>query len=63
MAVEIKILAALQAAMDEHSKAAMRAPRGRDSFSYGEVVGHYAGLTQALAIVEKAMTPETEEME
>jgi hypothetical protein len=41
----------LKAEQDALASSALRAPNARDSFEYGRVVGMYAGLEKAIAIL------------
>lgn len=43
----------LQKHKDELAHGALAAPAARDSFEYGRVSGYYAGLSEALAMVER----------
>jgi len=41
----------LKAEQDALASSALRSPNARDSFEYGRVVGMYAGLEKAIAIL------------
>ena len=52
----INALVKLKARLDEHAHGCMQQPKGGDPFSHGVQVGTYAGLTEAVAVIEDAMS-------
>lgn len=46
---------ALQKEQAELAAAALKNPNARDSFEYGRVSGHYAGLERAIQIIFNSM--------
>lgn len=46
-----KLFSKLKAEQDALASSALRSPNARDSFEYGRVVGMYAGLEKAIAIL------------
>lgn len=52
------IMAALEAKMAETAKSAVERPAAGDMFSYGRVVGMYAGLDAAKKIIDEMLREE-----
>lgn len=57
-----RLFTKLKAEQDQLASAALRSPSARDSFEYGRVVGMYAGLDRALAILVSLHNEEDDDL-
>lgn len=61
MSVERAILN-LQREQQELAAAALRSPSSRDAFEYGRMVGMYAGIERAIAVLMSTITAEDDDV-
>jgi hypothetical protein len=61
MSVERAIMK-LQQEQVELATSALRSPSSRDTFEYGRMVGMYAGLERAIAVLTSTITAEDDDV-
>lgn len=56
-----RAIIALKKQLNELAHSALDSPAQRDAYEYGRMVGNYAGLKQALSLIEGALSKENED--
>ena len=56
-----RAIIALKRQLNELAHSALESPAHRDAYEYGRMVGNYAGLKQALSVIEGALSKENED--